>query len=416
MILIELNDLDRNSLGSIASLSFIFSFPIHASQGHRTILLLSFLASAHCQPLSFSRAGNEVLTTGSWRSFLWFTADTLNLDLFINSSLGIDHQKRQIIIYNYFSKATQSTMNFAQWGGKLIPNLKGLDELAQEDDYVNSDGLNVQRYDSDDDEQETTSLVQAPVSSMHSPLHNQEEPYHGSGLEQPSQMLSVAQGHEALPVRKPQGVLEIEMSESSDHEDALSSSTPNNYHNHSNSINGSKKHRFMQDLDDRLAKEEPPQLPSAIPLRNVRVSLSSSSTPSSMNNNPVRKLASIFGFQKPPNASSNVDQSSSNSDHHDEESNGSALPPLSKERLRPKRSNSSYPSQHIDKVSSNNMLNADDLLALQQMKQLTDAQNEFDLRQFLQTHSRESFIALTLLLSVAVYFFGRRFSVEDDIH
>ena len=308
-------------------------------------------------------------------------------------------------------------MNFAQWGGKLIPNLKGLDELAQEDDYVNSDGLNVQRYDSDDDEQETTSLVQAPVSSMHSPLHSQEEPYCDSSIEQPSQMLSVAQGHEALPVRKPQGVLEIEMSESSDHEDALlSSSTPNNYHNNSNSINGSKKHRFMQDLDDRLAKEEPPQLPSAIPLRNVLVSLSSSSTPSSMNNNPVRKLASIFGFQKPPNASSNVDQSSSNSDHHDEESNGSALPPLSKERLRPKRSNSSYPSQHIDKVSSNNMLNADDLLALQQMKQLTDAQNEFDIRQFLQTHSRESFIALTLLLSVAVYFFGRRFSVEDDIH
>ena len=172
----------------------------------------------------------------------------------------------------------------------------------------------------------------------------------------------------------------------------------------------------MQDLDDRLAKEEPPQLPSAIPLRNVRVSLSSSSTPSSMNNNPVRKLASIFGFQKPPNTSTNTDQSSSNADDHDEESNGSALPPLSKERLRPKRSNSSYPSQHIDKVSSNNMLNADDLLALQQMKQLTDAQNEFDIRQFLQTHSRESFIALTLLLSVAVYFFGRRFSVEDDIH
>ena len=311
------------------------------------------------------------------------------------------------IIYN----SNTEQMDLGAWGNRLreateaLP-FKGLDEMAAEDDYVHSDGLNVTRQEERNENEKgmESSLwhkqsCSADNGEPHRPLHTM-----ASMTESSAVSLSESIADEGAGVGQKRdsrgrgfsglGVLEMESSEHVDEE--------SEYREGSRS-----KHRFMEDLDSRLARKNPPT-------KSTVTATLSSSNGKDANSSNHRSGIWIFGMK-------NMGRRETTPQPHieDAQDDGDSLPPLSRQRMFPKNQSKSE-SQTYEVVASSGMLDADDLLALEQIRHLNESQNSettvVQIKEIIQGHPRECFIAFTLCLSTGVYFYLRSVSNEDDVN
>ncbi|KAL7567548.1 hypothetical protein ACA910_000152 [Epithemia clementina (nom. ined.)] len=303
---------------------------------------------------------------------------------------------------------------------------KGLDEMAAEDDYVHSEGLNVKRSDDPDagngnmmQRQEEDECDNEPSSTFSNsgrqkPLHASEESH---GSRSGSSRFSRPTTAERTKVAEPNygfhrsnstgnpafGVLEMEAFDSSEHS-AESEPTERSR----------QKHRFMEELDNRLSKTN-------VPMKStVTASLSSSGSrrnnkSSSEQKSPGGWLFRLGGRDAKAQYGSPTPDAKDDNDGNDSKEN---LPPLSRQRIHQKN-NSSKPEHAYSVVASSGMLDADDLLALEQMRHLNESQQSegtmVRFKEIIQAHPRESFIVFTLGLSIGMYFYLRHVSNEDDV-
>jgi len=316
---------------------------------------------------------------------------------------------------------------------KATEGLKGLDEMAAADEYVHSDGLNVKRVDDDDHEHEMVPLTNDTSSAFESGVGGYQDEAHAP-LHQPTILspTTIQIATPETPIRpaversKPTmapHVLEIETApESPDHldnsgeeENDLSFRPPRSNRSKSS---GNRKHRFLEELDQRVSKENLPTMsPTTFTVMtpSVRASLSSSSN--STTNGTNASNWSVFGGLMKNSIEGNAESQEPREGKGDNAEQEGNLPPLSRQRLYKSISSTNGRKgddlNNVAKVSSMGMLDADDLLALEQIK--IESQQETSWAEIVQQHPRESFIALTMVLSVTVYFWMRKFSKEDDI-
>ena len=317
---------------------------------------------------------------------------------------------------------------------------KGLDEMAAEDDYVHSEGLNVKRQDDNEVELEMphNSVTDFAVRDQQSSCSNSEQqrPLH-TALEESHEQnswASIPGGHlgfsssfapssnkenndemnaeydssinsfdrqESIGNRST-GVLEMEVSESA----ADPVERP--------FTRSKQKHRFMEDLDNRLSRA------NISGKSTVTATLSSNSISSNKNDDNISNRGAgswLLGLGRAASRDSTLPDD--NEDNEQSNPNAS-VPPLSRQRISPKAPGKSDPSHHYSVVTSKGMLDADELLALEQIRHLNETQQSdtafFRLKEMVQGHPRESFIVFTLFLSIAVYFFIRNISNEDDVN
>lgn len=172
------------------------------------------------------------------------------------------------------------------------------------------------------------------------------------------------------------------------------------------------KNRFMNDLDQRLAQPAVPETVNPLEMEpsNSMNASSSKSMP------PPRRL---WPWQKPTtrpsatNANSN-NNNSSNGDDNDEEAGGILGRPL---WARPKKKKPKPPVEEepFVLVSSGNLgFSEEEKQALASLKQSAKNNQDGDSGNILSDHPRESFVALTLVLGGAVYWFARTTAAADD--
>lgn len=338
-------------------------------------------------------------------------------------------------------RQTNIKMDFSSWTNRLreatgsLP-FKGLDEMAAEDDYVHSESLNVKRSTTTSPtnqnfvNEENCVTLSNDMESQRLPLHassdvgldhhkhritrhhslpvtiddmlNQDEddPVHSAmwmektknRMEGPNEMVSGSMG-----------VLEMEESDSYENMDSNASSS-----------SGKSKHRFMEDLDTRLSKTNVPSRSSSV---KVMISTTTNTTPHE-NGGSRNWLFSLVGEAKDRSIPESNGKTTTNPTTT---TTTSALPPLSRARIKATKSSSTdeRKEQSYTVVTSTNMLDADDLMALEQMKQLNEKQSYSEnivhtIKEMIQTHPREAFIVFTLVVATIVYFYLRRVSSEED--
>lgn len=287
---------------------------------------------------------------------------------------------------------------------------KAFEEMAAEDEYIHSDSLNVKRPV--DAEQEMALLSSSKMDNFFSfqQKHYEDKGFSDSRGPIHEDEFEVNNSNNALQL------LEIEASESEDPILSLdeNSNRSMNSVKGNRSKNTTRKHRFLEDLDQRIAKDN-----------NAPASLATSLT--SLSDSDNEKNRSTWGILSNTALGTIISSSTSSSasspkpsEVEDYESaNPKALPPLSRQRLQFNKSSSKSPSdtlENVTKVTSTAMLNADELLALEQMKHATSSGHETKWADLFQKHPREAFVLFILLLSAVLYFHSRRFSQEDDLN
>ena len=165
------------------------------------------------------------------------------------------------------------------------------------------------------------------------------------------------------------------------------------------------KNRFMNDLDQRLAQ---PAVPETVNPLEMEPSNNAAATSKSMP--PPRRL---WPWQKPRQTATNSNANNNNDDDDEEEETGMMGRPL---WARPKKKKPK-PTQEEESfvlVSSGNLgFSEEEKQALASLRQSANKDSAGS-GNILSDHPRESFVALTLVLGGAVYWFARTTAAADD--
>jgi len=174
-----------------------------------------------------------------------------------------------------------------------------------------------------------------------------------------------------------------------------------------------KASRFMDDLDDRISRPNPPSATASV------ASLDSTLTDGTENRNIIQEpaktvtTAAVSWIRGIANRSQNRNDTSGKSQSPKIRS----PPPLARQKRKPA---GGMQDESFDVVVSSAVLADDELRQLQELKQssqLATTQTNLICRLFglIRQHPREAFIVLTLILGILAYLYSQAMSTEDNV-
>lgn len=343
-----------------------------------------------------------------------------------------------------FERLKSKLKDSASKAAEAAKSFKGFDDMAANDDYIHTEGLNVKRKNRTDaleltansssathEEEEEEKALSLSLSSRSGVPYSTPPPRQSTPRQSSVPLLTIVKTALSDHSRNPRHGHPSD--EEDDGEESLYNNTRTSNNNHfldMESIEnggevtddeddpilqrmqpqGKRKgrknvNRFMEDLEQRvsatLREDESNSQPENVPL----ITTSTTSTTKGTDEQPKGWLG--WPLRLRTDNTENVA--------------ASAVAPLAKpkrERHNYKQATSTAEPETFEVVTSTAMLDDADMQELAQLQQRQQQQQSTLIEKiwmFYQAHPRECFIGFTLLLGAMAYFHSRRETVEDDV-